>query len=185
LISIEVSSIWFAGAGSLYNREFYTLLNQKLESDGVLQQWLQLHRIDVVDMAHVLGSLRSVFEYVQLYRVGHQGVILASSQPLIPNRASLVALTERLQMTEVVNLWEGNLSGALDGCLLGSGDVDNFLGGFPSDTMSTDDNLFLEYHTPKGNVRPYLESFQSNINKANVWFIYPAEQLAGICRLGN
>ncbi|MBU2289099.1 MAG: phosphatase PAP2 family protein, partial [Gammaproteobacteria bacterium] len=64
LISIEVTSIWFAGAANLYNQEFYALAKKRLNEAGVLQQWIQLHHITPVDIAYVLGSLRSEFQYV-------------------------------------------------------------------------------------------------------------------------
>src|SRR5690606_1712757 len=37
LISLEITSIWFAGAASLYNKEFYELSEKRLNKDGVLQ----------------------------------------------------------------------------------------------------------------------------------------------------
>ena len=40
LISIEISSIWFAGAANLYNKEFYELVARRLTDEGVLQQWV-------------------------------------------------------------------------------------------------------------------------------------------------
>src|SRR5262249_46336533 len=73
LVSMEITSIWFAGAGSLYNREFYQLVKKRLRPGGVLQQWLQLHHLAPIDLLYVLGSVRSEFQYVWLYHIGGQG----------------------------------------------------------------------------------------------------------------
>ena len=45
LITIEVTSIWFAGSTNLYSKEFYDLARKRLGPGGVLQQWVQLHHI--------------------------------------------------------------------------------------------------------------------------------------------
>src|SRR5262249_38736430 len=61
LVSMEISSIWFAGAASLYNREFYRLLKRRLRPGGVMQQWLQLHHLAPADVLYILGSVRAEF----------------------------------------------------------------------------------------------------------------------------
>src|SRR5262249_41304437 len=43
LISMELSSVWFAGASSLYSSEYYGLVRSHLSDEGVFQQWVQLH----------------------------------------------------------------------------------------------------------------------------------------------
>lgn len=43
LISMEISSLWFAGAANLYSVEFYELASSRLADNGVFQQWVQLH----------------------------------------------------------------------------------------------------------------------------------------------
>jgi predicted membrane-bound spermidine synthase len=70
LISMEISSIWFAGSANLYNREFYQLAKARLEPHGVLQQWIQLHHIRPQDVLYVLGSVRSEFSFVWIYLLG-------------------------------------------------------------------------------------------------------------------
>src|SRR5690606_5521372 len=58
LVSIELSSIWFAGASSLYSSEFYELVARRLSEGGVLQQWVQLHHILTRDFATILQTMR-------------------------------------------------------------------------------------------------------------------------------
>ncbi len=79
VISIEISSIWFAGAASLYNREFYQLARAKMRPDGVLQQWVQLHHMAPTDLLTIIGTLRAEFAYVSLYVVGGQGILIATN----------------------------------------------------------------------------------------------------------
>lgn len=165
LISLEISSIWFAGAASLYNREFYALAKNRLRPGGVLQQWLQLHRLDPLDIGYVLGSARAEFRYVWLYKIGPQGVIIASDTPLA-SRPETIALLNGAQALEPVRGFFGGDFGRLTRTLLldpaATDRVLDALGGAET-LISTDDNLFLEYHTPRGNVRDYGLSIRANL----------------------
>ena len=84
LITIEITSIWFAGATNLYSKEFYGLAQKRLKPDGVLQQWVQLHHIGPREIASILATPRSVFPYVSLWYYGKQGMVLASNRPMQP-----------------------------------------------------------------------------------------------------
>ena len=155
LVSMEISSIWFAGAANLYNREFYQLAKARLEPHGVLQQWIQLHHIRPQDVLYVLGSVRSEFSFVWIYLLGEQGIIVASNDPAArANPAHIRRLEEAPGLKTVLALYDGRLDEVRDSVLIDPRGVDVFLASFgvPSQAwISTDDNLVLEYGTPKGN----------------------------------
>lgn len=150
LISLEISSIWFAGAANLYNKEFYQLAKKRLNDDGILQQWVQLHHIYPQDLVYILNTVRSEFEYVWLYESGGQGIIVASNSPEATNYHVLKppyhdmtaeALKERsddLASRQILTPYGiNNLAKTFDPTL--------------RRIISTDNNLKLEYSTPKGN----------------------------------
>ena len=64
LITVEITSIWLAGATNVYSREFYDLARKRLRPGGVLQQWLQFHNISPREIESVVATVRSVFPYV-------------------------------------------------------------------------------------------------------------------------
>lgn len=149
LISLEISSIWFAGAANLYNREFYQLANARLRPQGVLQQWVQLHHMRPMDFLYIMGSVRSVFKNVWIYVSGGQGIIVAS------NDSSAVGNDAAMQ-----KLIAGHTISALkaadlpDRLVAGPAQVDAMIRRFDPSMrffVSTDSNLYLEYATPKGN----------------------------------
>ena len=82
VISMEISSVWFAGSTNLYSREFYEIANERLGESGILQQWIQVHHIGVEDLATVLATVRSVFPHVTFWVFGSQGIIVASRSSL-------------------------------------------------------------------------------------------------------
>ena len=167
LISMEISSIWFAGAASLYNREFYQLARARLGPGGVLQQWLQLHHISTVDVVSILATARSEFRHVWLYFVATQGIIVACNDNCSPSRETLTSFHRAPELGKLLGQVDGSSAELLQSRLLDPQAVDELLaahGGVDTSYLvSTDDNLLLEYSTPRGNVRSYQSSLSENL----------------------
>lgn len=161
LISMELSSIWFAGASSLYSDEFYQMVSERLAPNGVFQQWVQLHHMYKKDFATIVHTLRKNFEHVALFYGGGQGILVASDVPLRASKQRLQELQARPNLREVLP-FERPLEGLLDDVLLLDAGLDRFLSQTASEAreplsswVSTDENLYLEYATPRGNVLPW------------------------------
>jgi spermidine synthase len=187
VISIEITSIWFAGAASLYNREFYQLARAKLRPDGVLQQWVQLHHMATTDLLTIIGTLRAEFAYVSLYVVGGQGILIATNdaahaEPLPAVVAALDASPRLQAVRELAGRSFADIAGDL---LLSPAGVDQFLeriGLVPDFWISTDNNLRLEYSTPKANANRPDRSFQDNMGLMQSAQVAPpqaGEEVAG------
>lgn len=168
VISIEVTSIWFAGAASLYSREFYRLARQRLADHGVLQQWIQLHHLRTEDLLSIIATLRAEFPRVWLYLTGSQGQMVACSWDCDPSPATAAAVDAAPGLREALGLYGGSVT-AWNKTLLDPGGVDRMLARWTSahgpaeGLLSTDDNLRLEYATPRGNVLDFNLSFQRNV----------------------
>lgn len=168
VISIEISSIWFAGAASLYNREFYRLARSQMAPDGVLQQWVQLHHLAPTDILSVIATLRAEFRYVSLYLIGGQGILIAtnSAERKSSNGDAIHKLENTADLQAVRNILDHPLSTIASNRLLDNVGVDRLIkttGVDESFWWSTDDNLRLEYSTPKGNVNDPLLSLKANM----------------------
>jgi len=92
LITVEITSIWFAGAANLYSLEFYRLARDRLTDGGILQQWVQLHHIDRLDLWIMWNTLARVFPHVSLWIRGGQGLLVASVQPQQVDYAHVAAM---------------------------------------------------------------------------------------------
>ncbi|HET9953224.1 MAG TPA: fused MFS/spermidine synthase, partial [Polyangiaceae bacterium] len=161
LIGMELSSIWFAGASNLYSREFYELVRSHLEPDGIFQQWVQLHHVYQRDFATVVNTLRRVFPHVTLFYGGGQGILVASLRPQRASESRLAQLESTRDLRAVEPLGR-SLPELLDDVLVRDQEIDAFLAsisteiGVPLEKLvSTDENLYLEYATPRGNVLPW------------------------------
>ncbi len=138
LITVELTSIWFAGAANLYNREFYATAAARLSDGGVLSQWIQLHHTTLREIASQMATARAVFPHAAFFVRGDQGMLVTSLAPLSahPRR-----------------------EGDLDDLMLAEDSLDAFVdavcaevGATRGSLVSTDDNLRLEYATPRNNV---------------------------------
>ena len=173
LVTIELTSVWFAGASSLYSREFYDLVRARLAPGGVLQQWVQLHHIRRRELAAIVRTLHGAFRHVALFVGGEQGILVASEAPLVACQARLDALEQRPGLA--ATLAGRRMADLLDEMLASDGELDAFVrdtegasaatgtGTGERVPVSTDDNLYLEYATPKGNVMNYDASLAETL----------------------
>lgn len=166
-ISIEVTSIWFAGASSLYNKEFYQLAKRRLNKGGVLQQWMQIHHSTPLDLLYILSTIRSEFKYVWVYLLGGQGVVVASNDPSSnPMPQRLLDMEKTAGLQPFLKLFPHGAQGIADGLLIDPAGIDKMVAstGLPQEMfISTDNNLFLEYSTPQGNALDNAWPQQTNL----------------------
>lgn len=160
-VGMELSSIWFAGASSLYSREFYRLIRARLAPGGIFQQWVQLHHVYRRDFATVVGTLRSEFPHVALFYGGGQGILVASAEPLQASLARLRALEASPAIARVLPD-RRHLQDLTGDIVAFDAGLDAFLDESAelakldrSALVSTDQSLYLEYATPRGNVLPW------------------------------
>ena len=148
LITMELTSVWFSGATSLYSSEFYRLARARLRSGGIFQQWIQIHHIGVEEVGSVLATLRGVFPHVEFWIVGGQGILLGSDEPLALQTSALARVVARDPWGDPApQATLSHLRTMLASRLLSSAEVDHLLAreDFP---INTDSNRYLEFATP-------------------------------------
>ena len=153
LITIEISSIWFANATNLYSREFYRVARARMRPHAVLQQWIQLHHIEPYDVLSVIATMRSVFPYVSVWSVGGQGILVGSEEPQVIRANALQhikLLSPRMGWTSSPQFAASVLSLSRTQTLSPAA-VDRMFARV-APIVNTDRNRFLEYSTPRSNL---------------------------------
>jgi spermidine synthase len=157
LITVEITSVWFAGATNVYSREFYQLAKRRLRPHGVLQQWIQLHHVSPRELESEIATARSVFPYVSFWYFGGQGIMVGSSDPQTPDAARREMLAQRVkllirrtppeqaQITDEMFHSRVMSPDAVDRMI-----ADAAAHGRPA-VVNTDHNRWLEYATPRYN----------------------------------
>ena len=140
LVTVELTSIWFAGAANLYNEEFYRVAAAKLSEGGILSQWIQLHHTTLREVASQMATARAVFAHAAFFIRG-QGVLVLSGRPLRMRSDAAAGAS----MADDLVLDDETMDAFID-------DVCEKGGFSRAALVSTDDNLRLEYATPRNNV---------------------------------
>jgi len=177
LITAEISSIWFAGSTNLYSREFYRLVRSRLEPDGVMQQWVQLHHLDFEALGTVLATVAEVFPYVSLWNVGGQGLITATARPQSVEAGYFDAVAAHARTLG----WEpetipATLHRVASGRLLATDDVAALVRGSRF-VLNTDRNRRLEYLTPRYN-HLAIDYPKENMKAMRKWASFPPVQVS-------
>jgi spermidine synthase len=164
LVTIELTSIWFAGAGNLYNREFYQVAAGRLTPGGVLSQWIQLHHTTLREIASQMATARTVFPHAAFFVRGDQGFLELGLAPLVA-RPHAPADTDDLVLAD------DTLDRFVDDVVREAGTTRDAI-------VSTDDNLRLEYATPRNNVpgRPSPGEMAATLRK---WRVAEVAQRVG------
>jgi spermidine synthase len=169
VVTVEVSSIWFAGVGSIYSQEFYRLAAAKLRRQGVLLQWFPIHHLSARNLYMVVNTVRSVFPHVSLWTHRHQAFVVASNEPLKLDLDSIRSDMGRESMAPYLReLPSGSPVELLSDLVVTDSDIDRFLDSMAvllrvrRSVVSTDTWPTLEYETPKD----VLENFSYFQNRA-------------------
>lgn len=92
LITVEPPPPIVAGSVHLYTQEFYRLCRARLDSGGVVAQWLPLHAQSLASATATAKTFAEAFPYVQLWLPSiRDAVLIGSDQPLRLNLLSLRA----------------------------------------------------------------------------------------------
>jgi spermidine synthase len=184
LVSIELTSVWFAGASALYSREFYRDLRAHLADGGVVAQWIQLHHIAPEEVLSVAATLREGFPHVAMWQVGGQGVLLAAESPLRVEPGLLEALRARPVLAEALTL--AAAGGAVEdlvgrSAILTESELEARLARSPGVVINTDANRYLELSTPRHNLE--RGDHRAAVLAALLDGLDPVERAARLARL--
>jgi len=83
----QPSHPWTSGASHLYTREFFSMVSDRLDDDGVFVQWMGLGFLNSELLRNLVGSLTDEFEYVAVISPGTvvstaSMIFVASDSPL-------------------------------------------------------------------------------------------------------
>ena len=106
IIASQPSHPWIAGAGNLFTRDFFTLVQSRLEQGGVFTQWLNLFNMDKTTMLSILRAFYEVFDHGFVAADLRSGdiLILGSGDPVALDPARI---RERLSHPELARAARG------------------------------------------------------------------------------
>lgn len=82
IIISEPSNPWVSGVSNLFSKEFFKLVGNHLNSDGMLVQWFHLYEMNLELIASVLKSLGAQFTDYKVFVSDTDMIILASNSQI-------------------------------------------------------------------------------------------------------
>lgn len=79
LIISEPSNPWIAGIASLFTRDFYSVIKEKLRPDGILAQWIHNYSMSPDDFRMVLRTFGESFPHVSVWNLQESDFLLLGS----------------------------------------------------------------------------------------------------------
>ncbi len=92
IIVSEPSNPWVSGVSGLFSKEFYGLIRDHLDDDGVFIQWLHLYEINERLVASVIKALASSFSDYTVYSASSLDIIIAAKKEGFAKRPDPKAL---------------------------------------------------------------------------------------------
>ena len=133
-----------AGSSNIYTADFYHLCKRILTEDGVMCQWVPLHRLPEAHFKMIVRTFRHVFPETTLwYKYTPDFVILIGTrEPLTINYKDFIARSNRSGIRQ--GLAADDLDGLslLDSFMMGREEVEKYVGQGP---IHTDDRPRLEF----------------------------------------
>lgn len=144
VITVDPIHPYVAGSGNLYSEDFYRIVKSRLNPGGIFCQWMPLGAVSPEAFDTMLATLRSVFPHLALFTFFHEGVVLASAEPLRMPWSELEARFAVPPVQRAFAKLDIRTPFNLVGFLAGAGrQINAYLAGY--DHRNTDDNVWLEH----------------------------------------
>ena len=144
VISVDPIHPFVAGSGNLYSEDFYRIVKSRLNPGGVFCQWMPLGAVSPDAFDPMLATLHAVFPHLALFTFFHEGVVLASAEPLQIPWSEFTARFSAPTVSRDFARLDIHSPFNLIAFLAGAGrQIDAYLGRF--DHRTTDDNDWLEH----------------------------------------
>jgi spermidine synthase len=138
-----------SGVGYLYTKEYYEALKQRLSPDGVVCQWMPMYRISKKSFDVAFRTFVTVFPNASFWYVRGHGLFVATQGPFTVNFEDLQQrLQDPVVKKDLASIDIRTPAEFVSYMLMGPDEIRAYLGSTSDDTLNTDDNAYLEYHTP-------------------------------------
>jgi spermidine synthase len=147
IIASEPSNPYRAGVASLYTREYYQAIRNRLAQDGIFLQWLQAYDVDNQTVRTVYATLGSVFPEVETWELEVNDLLLVASRKKINH--DLTQLRERLKQepfrSAFLSAWRATDAEGVFGHFVARGSLAKAITFVDKDQLNTDDLNVIEF----------------------------------------
>ncbi|HMJ54730.1 MAG TPA: fused MFS/spermidine synthase [Polyangiaceae bacterium] len=147
IIASEPSNPYRAGVASLYTREYYQAIRNRLAQDGIFLQWLQAYDVDNQTVRTVYATLGSVFSEVETWELEVNDLLLVASRKKINH--DLPQIRERLKQepfrSAFSSAWRALDVEGVFAHFVARGSLAKAISFVDKDQLNTDDRNVIEF----------------------------------------
>jgi spermidine synthase len=147
IIASEPSNPYRAGVASLYTKEYYQAIRNRLSQDGIFLQWLQAYDVDNQTIRTVYATLGSVFSEVETWELEVNDLLLVASRKKINHDVAQVR--ERLKQEPFRSAfawaWRAVDAEAVFGHFVARSSLGRAISFVDKDQLNTDDLNVIEF----------------------------------------
>ena len=147
IIASEPSNPYRAGVASLYTREYYQAIRDRLAQDGIFLQWLQAYDVDNQTVRTVYATLGSVFPEVETWELEVNDLLLVASRKKINH--DIAQIRERLKQepfrSAFANAWRAVDAEGVFAHFVARGSLARAIAFVDKDQLNTDDLNVIEF----------------------------------------
>ncbi|MCC8190662.1 MAG: fused MFS/spermidine synthase, partial [Planctomycetes bacterium] len=147
IIASEPSNPYRAGIASLFTREFYRGVRDRLAPGGIFLTWCQSYEIDAATAVTILATLREVFPHVECwYTQPNDLVFVAGMEPVRPDVSVLRRRLQEQPYADALRIAWGTegLEGFMSHYIARQHFIDELVAANPRG-VNTDDLMLVEY----------------------------------------
>ena len=151
VITVDPIHPRISGVGYLYTREYYEAARAHLKDGGYILQWMPMYAVSRKSFDVALRTFAGVFPHASFWYVRGHGLLVGSTEPMQIDFAQIVTRMDhpalRRDFDSIGMHSPYNLMAHL---LMDERHIALYLAsaGRLGDEINTDDNAYLEYHTP-------------------------------------
>ncbi len=147
VIVSEPSNPHRAGVASVFTRNFYQSVAQRLTENGIFCQWLQGYDIDDRTVQTVYRTIRSVFGSVQSWETEPNDLLLVASRAPIPFHVEQLRarIAEEPYHSALVNSWVGTSVEDFLAHFVGNEQLGSAMANLGDQSLNTDDRTVIEF----------------------------------------
>lgn len=137
------------GVGYLYTREYYESIKRRLRPGGIVTQWMPMYQISPRSFDVAFRTFADSFPEALFWYVRGHGLFIGGTQPLVIDTQHLSTLLMDPTIRGTLASIDIHSPAQLMGLLTMDGPhIHAYLAGREVRAINTDDNAYLEYHTP-------------------------------------
>ena len=147
LVVSEPSNPYRAGIASLFTREYYEAIAQKLNRGGLFAQWMQAYDMDLRTIQIFYATVSSVFPQIETWQTQSGDLLLIASKD--PIRYDLDSLRTRIALepfqSALAKVWRTTDLEGVFSHYVGNGEFARKVMHRPGVPLNTDDQMLLEF----------------------------------------